>query len=75
MKRESKLYKIKKVYIRFFWTKCEICGYEFKNEHMWKVIRNYLGDCVEFACLECAPTELELEKHVDDNGVIWSFII
>jgi ribosome-binding protein aMBF1 (putative translation factor) len=60
MKREPKEYKIKEIYPRFFWTKCDICGNEFKKESIWKVGHT---DHNNYICKECAPTYEDAEIY------------
>lgn len=60
MKREHKEYKIKEIYPRFLWVKCDICGNEFKKEDIWKIGHT---DHNNYICKECAPAYEDAEMY------------
>lgn len=51
MKRSDLYPKFKKFTPRFFWTKCEMCGEQFKKEPMLKIAS--LNNCYKI-CIHCA---------------------
>lgn len=65
MIREIKKYKIKKIYPRFLWTKCDKCRKEFKKQDGWKVI--YKNGTIVTVCNECAKTESKLIDLVEEG--------
>jgi hypothetical protein len=70
----SYLDKYKKVFIRWFWTECHICGYEFRKVFMWKFKEwtEILGDenyytydriITKYICKDC-KNEKEIKEYV-----------
>ena len=67
MKREVKDYKIKAIHPHFFWTKCNVCGNEFKKENMWRIeYRNHTVDI----CKHCAPTYENVVMYAKNDTTV-----
>lgn len=76
IKKKMKSITFKKIHPRFFYHKCNKCGFEYKKELMYKcslndrVLENVTY--TYYGCTHCFSSLIQFTKYLQDSGMIYT---